>query len=138
MNLGDDGMVEDPDDVKWNRHDRRVDWPCHHGCYGALTQRLLDEYGASELELACVEAMERGVPHDNAVRQSLERRRELQKLPPALALVLPDNEKVRNLTVRKRNLAAYDQINKTQPTTTHTEQETPSYDTTTDNDNTGS
>ena len=101
-------------------------------------QRLLDEYGASELELACVEAMERGVPHDNAVRQSLERRRELQQLPPALALVLPDNEQVRNLTVRKRNLAAYDQINKTQPTTTHTEQETPSYDTTTENDNTGS
>lgn len=101
-------------------------------------QRLLDEYGASELELACVEAMERGVPHDNAVRQSLERRREAQQLPPALALVLPDNEQVRNLTVRKRNLAAYDQINKTQPTTTHTEQETPSYDTTTDNDDTGS
>ncbi len=101
-------------------------------------QRLLDEYGASELELACVEALERGVPHDNAVRQSLERRREEQQLPPVLALVLPDNERARNLSVRKLDLAAYDQINKPQPTTPHTEQETPSYDTTTDNDNTGS
>jgi transposase len=101
-------------------------------------QRLLDEYGASELELACVEAVERGVPHDNAVRQSLERRREQQHLPPALALVLPDNEKARNLTVRPHTLAAYDQINQPLPTTTDTTQETSSHDTTTDNDNTRS
>lgn len=98
-------------------------------------QRLLDEYGAAELELACVEALERGVPHDNAVRQSLERRREERQLPPALALALPNNERARNLTVRTHTLAAYDQINQS---TTITEQETPSHDTTTDNDNTGS
>jgi len=101
-------------------------------------QRLLDDYGASELELACVEALERGVPHDNAVRQSLERRREEKQLPPALALVLPDNEQARNLTVRTHTLAAYDQINQPRPTTTHTQQETPEHDTTTDNDYTGS
>ena len=101
-------------------------------------QRLLNEYGASELELACIEALERGVPHDNAVRQSLERRREEKQLPPALALVLPDNEQARNLTVRTHTLAAYDQINQPRPTTTHTQQETPEHDTTTDNDNTGS
>lgn len=75
-------------------------------------QRLLDEYGAAELELACKEALERGVPHDNTVRQSLERRREEQNLPPPLALPLPDNERVRNITVRTHALAAYDQINK--------------------------
>jgi len=102
-------------------------------------QRLLEQYGASELELACVEALERGVPHDNAVRQSLERRREEKQLPPALALVLPDNERARNLTVRPHALAAYDQINQPRTTTTtHTQQETPEHDTTTDNDNTGS
>ncbi len=97
-------------------------------------QRLLDEYGAAEMELACAEALERGVPHDNAVRQSLERRREQQQLPPALALVLPDNEQARNLTVRAHALAAYDQINQPRPTT----QDTSSHDTTNDNDNTGS
>jgi transposase len=101
-------------------------------------QRLLDEYGASELELACVEALERGVPHDNAVRQSLERRREEHQLPPALALALPDNEQARNLSVRPHTLAAYDQINQPRPTTTYTTQETSLHDTTTDNDNTGS
>ena len=101
-------------------------------------QRLLDEYGASELELACVEALERGVAHDNAVRQSLERRREERQLPPALALALPDNEQARNLSVRPHTLAAYDQINQPRPTTTYTTQETSLHDTTTDNDNTGS
>ena len=98
-------------------------------------QRLLDEYGAGELELACVEALERGVPRDNAVRQSLERRREERQLPPALALVLPDNEHARNLTVRTRALAAYDQINKPRSTTKHTPQETPEHDQATDNNN---
>jgi hypothetical protein len=82
-----------------------------------------------------VEALERGVPHDNAVRQSLERRREERQLPPALALALPNNERARNLTVRTHTLAAYDQINQS---TSITEQETPSHDTTTDSDNTGS
>ena len=101
-------------------------------------QRLLDQYGANELELACTEALERGVPHDNAVRQSLERRREEKQLPPALAPLLPDNEQARNLTVRPHPLAAYDQINQPQPATTHTQQETPAHDTTTDNDNTRS
>lgn len=81
-------------------------------------QRLLDEYGASEMELACIEALERGVPHDNAVRQSLERRREQRQLPPALALALPDNEQARNLTVRTHTLAAYDQINQPASLTT--------------------
>ncbi len=97
-------------------------------------QRLLDEYGAAQMELACAEALERGVPHDNAVRQSLERRREQQQLPPALALALPDNEQARNLTVRAHALAAYDQINQPRPAT----QDTSSHDTINDNDNTGS
>ena len=96
-------------------------------------QRLLDEYGAGELELACAEALTRDVPHDNAVRQSLERRREQRQLPPALALPLPDNERAQNLTVRTPKLAAYDQIN--QPATTTQES---SHDTTHDSDSTGS
>ena len=93
-------------------------------------QRLLDEYGAAELELACVEALDKGVPHDNAVRQSLERRREERLLPPAMALALPDNDKVRNVSVRTHALAAYDQINRAPSTIT--EQEHTSNDTLTD------
>ena len=73
--------------------------------------RLLNEYGPEELELACNEALTREVPHDNAVRQSLERRREEKQLPPPLALPLPNNEAAQHLTVRSHSLADYDQIN---------------------------
>lgn len=70
--------------------------------------QLLDEYGAAELELACVEALERGVPHANTVRLSLQRRREEQHLPPALAVPLPKDERARNVTVRPALLSTYD------------------------------
>ena len=46
---------------------------------GAITSalmRLLDRYGAAELQAAILEALERDVPHPNAVRLALERRRE--------------------------------------------------------------
>ena len=72
---------------------------------------LLDTYGASELEHAIVEALQRDVPHPNAVRQSLERRRELHRLPPPIAIALPDNDKARNIVVRPASLAAYDRLN---------------------------
>ena len=77
-----------------------------------LTQleRLLDSYGAAELEQAVMEALQRDVPHPNAVRQSLERRREQRDLPPPVTIVLPDNEKARNIVVRSAPLAVYDQL----------------------------
>jgi hypothetical protein len=72
---------------------------------------LLDTYGASELEHAIAEALQRDVPHPNAVRQSLERRRELRRAPPPIAIALPNNDKARNIVVRPASLAAYDQLN---------------------------
>ncbi len=72
--------------------------------------RLLDEYGASELEVGCVDALERGVPHANAVRLSLQRRREEQHLPPALAVPLPNDERARNVSVRPASLSSYDHL----------------------------
>ena len=35
--------------------------------------RLLDRYGAAELEAAIAEALSRGVPHPNAVRLAMEK-----------------------------------------------------------------
>jgi transposase len=72
---------------------------------------LLDTYGASELEHAIVEALQRDVPHPNAVRQSLVRRREERRLPPPIAIALPHNEKAHNIVVRPASLKAYDQLN---------------------------
>ena len=73
--------------------------------------QLLDDYGAAELEHAIAEALNNAVPHPNAVRQVLERRREQRDRPPPLALTLPDNNKARNIVVRAPSLALYDQLN---------------------------
>ena len=83
-----------------------------HSLRPVLTQleRLLDRYGAAELEQAVMEALQRDVPHPNAVRQSLERRREQRDLPPPVAIALPDNEKARNIVVRSAPLAVHDQL----------------------------
>jgi len=50
------------------------------------------------------------VPHPNAVRLSLERRREQRQLPPPLAVVLPEDQRVRNLVVRPHDLNHYDHL----------------------------
>ena len=72
----------------------------------ALTD-LLDRYGASELAAAVDEALARGVPHPNAVRLALERRREA---PPPLGVPLPAHLKTRDVTVRAHPLAGYDRL----------------------------
>jgi transposase len=72
--------------------------------------QLLDDYGAFELDLAITEALANDVPHPNAVRQVLERRREQQDRPPPMVLTLPDNDKARHIVVRPPSLAGYDQL----------------------------
>jgi hypothetical protein len=59
------------------------------GAITAALLRLLDSYGASELEAAIAEALTREVPHPHAVRLALQRRREQHDQPPPLALPLP-------------------------------------------------
>ena len=82
----------------------------HLGSLTAALLRLLDRYGAAELEAAINEALERGVPHSNAVRLSLERRREARDQPPPLALTLPDDPRLHQAVVRPHALASYDQL----------------------------
>lgn len=80
---------------------------------GRLTSQLLqllDEYGAQELGAAVDEALGRGVPHPNAVRQALQRRREQRGAPPPLALPLPDAVRQRDPVVRPHALDRYDQL----------------------------
>ncbi len=85
------------------------------GSITAALLRLLESYGAAELEVAIQEALERDVPHPNAVRLSLERRREQRDQPPPLAIPLPDKAKVRNLVVRPHTLTGYDQLDQQAP-----------------------
>ena len=80
----------------------------HLGSIVAALLRLLDEYGAAELEAGIDEALKRGVPHPNAVRLSLTRRREQQDKPPPIPVDLPDDPKVRGIAVRDHDLTDYD------------------------------
>jgi transposase len=74
--------------------------------------RLLDRYGAAEVEAAVLEALARNVPHHHAVRLSLEKRREERNQLPPVSLDLPDDKRVRELVVRPHQLHTYDQLQK--------------------------
>jgi transposase len=71
--------------------------------------RLLDEYGAAEMQPAVDEALAQERPSASAVQQVLERRREQQQLPPPLPVALPTA--IRRYAVRPGSLAEYDQLN---------------------------
>lgn len=70
--------------------------------------KLLDDYGAQELNEAMKEALAANVPHPNTVRVILDRRRE--KREPLVHLELPADPRVRGLTVQPHNLTNYDKL----------------------------
>ncbi|HWR88113.1 MAG TPA: IS21 family transposase [Acidiferrobacterales bacterium] len=80
------------------------------GTITAALLRLLDRYGGAELEAAIRDALGRGVPHPNAVRLALERRREQRHAPPPVAVCLPDHIKDRDSAVQPHRLDTYDQL----------------------------
>ena len=71
---------------------------------------LLDAYGVTELTAAIAEAMARGVPHPNAVRLALERRRQAREEPPPVTVSLPAQVKRRDVPVRPHALNDYDRL----------------------------
>lgn len=75
----------------------------------ALTE-LLEAYGTAELTAAIAEAMTRGVPHPNAVRLALDRRRQTRDEPPPVAVALPEHVKQRDVPVRVHALNDYDRL----------------------------
>ncbi len=80
---------------------------------GPITAALLDlleQYGAVELEAAIAEALSGDVPHPNAVRLSLQRRREQREQAPPLPVTLPRDPRVRQALVRPHSLDDYDQL----------------------------
>ncbi len=71
---------------------------------------LLEAYGTSELTVAIAEGMARGVPHPNAVRLALERRRQARDEPPPVTVSLPAQVKRRDVPVRPHALHDYDRL----------------------------
>jgi len=80
------------------------------GTITAALLRLLERYGAAELDAAIREAIARGVPHPNAVRLALDHRRELRNEAPPVAVILPDHVKARDAHVQPHRLEPYDQL----------------------------
>jgi len=80
------------------------------GSITAALLRLLERYGAAELEAAIGEALARDVPHPNAVRLALERKREQRDQPPPLPIALPADKRVRDLAVSPHKLDDYDHL----------------------------
>lgn len=79
---------------------------------GSITvelNRLRQRYTTSELHQAVLEALERGVPHPNAVRLALERRRDQQRRPAAF-VTLPEHLQQRDVIVTPHHLNTYDQL----------------------------
>jgi hypothetical protein len=80
------------------------------GAITAALMRLLDRTNAADLQLAILEALERDVPHPNAVRLALERRREQRGDAPQIAVVLPAHVQARDAPVQPHALETYDQL----------------------------
>jgi transposase len=78
------------------------------GSITAALLRLLQRWGAAALQAAIVEALQRDVPHPNAVRLALERARKDSGQPPPVALVLPEHVARRDAPVRPHALGSYD------------------------------
>jgi transposase len=78
----------------------------------ATLLQLLERYGASQLDAAIVEALERNVPHPNAVRLALERRRGDRQQAPPVAIILPAHVRARDKAVQPHSLDTYDKLKK--------------------------
>jgi len=77
------------------------------GSITAALLRMLERYGAAALQVAILEALQRDVPHPNAVRLALERARQDRGQPPPVALVLPEHVARRDAPVRPHALGSY-------------------------------
>ena len=72
--------------------------------------RLLDRYGTAELEAALADALARGAISAASVAHVLDQRTRARHAPPPLAVVLPDDPRVRDLRVTPHALTAYDAL----------------------------
>ena len=83
---------------------------------GAITMsllRLVDRYGATEVQIAILAALARGVPHPNAVRLALETQREARHAPAPVAVQLSAQARLRDGVIHAHRLDSYDQLSPT-------------------------
>jgi transposase len=86
---------------------------------GSLTRgliELLDTHGAAALEAALVAALAEDAAHLPAVRHLIDQQRARRGASPPIAVTLPNDPRVRALTVRPHNLADYERLAREGPT----------------------
>jgi hypothetical protein len=80
---------------------------------GRLTQlliRLLDMYGAVELEAALSEAIATNSLHSSAIQQILEKRRVAKGVAPPVLLRFANDKRINELNIVPKSLDMYDQL----------------------------
>lgn len=80
------------------------------GAITAALLRLVDRYGAAEVQTAIATALSRGVAHPNAVRLALQTQREARQVPPPLEVQLSAKVKQRDSVIHAHRLDSYDQL----------------------------
>ena len=90
------------------------------GSITATLLRLIDRYGAAEVQTAIVAALARGVPHPNAVRLALEIQREVRQTPAPVDIQLSAKVRQRDAVIHAHRLDSYDQLGTPAPTDPHT------------------
>jgi transposase len=90
---------------------------CRRGdsIYGHVARllKLLDHYGATELDAALTEALARGAVAAASVAHVLDQRARRRRTLPPIDVVLPDDPRVRDLRVTPHALAPYDALSNT-------------------------
>jgi transposase len=83
------------------------------GSITAALLRLVDRYGATDVQTAVLKALARNVPHPHAVRLALEAQREARQAPAPVAVQLSEKVRLRDTVIHAYPLASYDQLNRT-------------------------
>jgi transposase len=82
---------------------------------GALTRgliELLDTHGAAALEAAITAALAQDSAHLGAVRHFIDQHRHRRGEPPPIAVALPEDPRVRTLSVHPHALSDYEQLSR--------------------------
>jgi transposase len=87
----------------------------HIGGQVSRLLRLLDEYGAAELNVALGDALQRGAISAHSVAHVLDQRARKRRVKPAIGVVLPDDPRGRDLRVTPHSLADYDALARNNP-----------------------
>jgi hypothetical protein len=82
------------------------------GSATASLLRLFDRYGLQHFESAIAEALEKDAPHPKSIRHILDRQARARGEVPPVPVALPDDPRVRELTIRPHMLNQYDSLGK--------------------------